>query len=254
MFELGKATWPEVEKLLRRTDLAILPIGSFEQHGTHLPLITDTFAAESWAKAAAKKAKVAALPPLTYGISPQHMGFPGTITVSNNTLSSLIIDIGNSLAKHGFKKLLILNSHGTNEQAINKGVESLNKGGSIAVKWLGVEILANILPDENFSALELHSGYYETSLILYLNKELVIIEKAEKPDLEIDEETIEQAKKAKHDPRIVDAVLKKFKNIKDVSKSGVVTLKDPGKAEKEVGQKIFNEIVEYTVKFIEKWE
>ena len=117
MHHLAKIPFPEVERLARAGKaLVMLPVGVVEEHGAHLPLGMDSFAAEAYAIAAAPHIEergydVIVAPTLNYGVAHQALNFPGTLTLQPETLKSLVVDIGRSLAKHGFDRLVILNGH-----------------------------------------------------------------------------------------------------------------------------------------------
>lgn len=112
---LGELTWPDVKEFLAVHDVAVVPVGSCEQHGLHLPMDTDAYDAFWLSLKAAEKAQCALVaPPIYYGVSSHHMDFPGTITLSPCTLEQL----ASSLIKHGFKKILFENGHGGNTPAL----------------------------------------------------------------------------------------------------------------------------------------
>jgi creatinine amidohydrolase len=108
---LHERRWPEIEAYLERDDVVLLPVGSTEQHGPHLPVMTDAAEAIAVAVGAGKRAGVLVAPPVWYGWTPHHMAYPGTITLRPETLTALIEDVGQSLVHHGFKRILILNGH-----------------------------------------------------------------------------------------------------------------------------------------------
>jgi creatinine amidohydrolase len=117
MQHLAKIPFPEVERLARSGKaLVILPVGVVEEHGVHLPLGLDSFAAEAYALAAAphleqKGYEVIVAPTISYGVAHQALDFAGTLTLQPETLKCLVVDIGRSLAKHGLGRLVILNGH-----------------------------------------------------------------------------------------------------------------------------------------------
>jgi creatinine amidohydrolase len=95
--------------------VAVLPVGSFEQHGPCLPLVTDTLIATAIAAAVANHHQnVFQLPAITYGCSHEHAAFPGTVSISATTLCAVIADIAESLAHQGITVLIIINAHGGN--------------------------------------------------------------------------------------------------------------------------------------------
>lgn len=94
--------------------LAVLPIGSFEQHGPHLPLVTDTLIAVAIADGVSRRYQALQLPPLTFSCSHEHADFAGTVSVSATTLAAIVNDIAGSLERQAIRRLLIVNGHGGN--------------------------------------------------------------------------------------------------------------------------------------------
>ncbi|MBA3010324.1 MAG: creatininase family protein [Proteobacteria bacterium] len=109
---LQDLTWEEVrEKLDQGSKTILLPFGSTEQHGPHLPCGTDTMVAMTLAQDAAEKTGILAAPPLWFGWSPHHMVLPGTITIRPDILAEMAFDIITSLHHHGFEKFVLINGH-----------------------------------------------------------------------------------------------------------------------------------------------
>jgi creatinine amidohydrolase len=109
---LQNLTWEEIqEKIETSKRTIIIPVGSTEQHGPHLPVGTDTMVAIAIAEAAAEKASVLVAPPLWFGWSPHHMVLPGTITIRPEILIEICYDVLSSLQHHGFEKFILLNGH-----------------------------------------------------------------------------------------------------------------------------------------------
>jgi creatinine amidohydrolase len=111
---LDQMTWEEVADYLTRRDVAVLPVGSTEQHGPIGLIGTDALCATAVAEGAAAQAGAIVLPPVAYTPAPFNMGFPGTVSVSEATFAALVTDIVAALATHGFRKLYVLNGHGAN--------------------------------------------------------------------------------------------------------------------------------------------
>jgi len=117
MLELAKITFPEVKRLgASGRALTILPVGVVEEHGAHLPLGMDSFAAEVYAASAAPHLEeagyeVLVAPTINYGVARAAIDFPGTLSLEPETLRSMVVEIGRSLARHGLNKLVILNGH-----------------------------------------------------------------------------------------------------------------------------------------------
>jgi len=117
MIELAKIPFPEVERLVcTGRSLVILPVGVVEEHGAHLPLGLDSLAAEAYAASAAPHLEeqgyeVIVAPTLNYGVARSAIDFPGTLSLEPATLKSMVVEIGRSLARHGFDRQVILNGH-----------------------------------------------------------------------------------------------------------------------------------------------
>lgn len=115
-------TWPEINEAVRQEKVVVLPVGSTEQHGYHLPLDVDAKLAASVALAAGAKspADMLVLPAIDYGYCHHVMDFPGTINVSPSTFVNLLLDITRSVAYHGFKRIVIVNGHGSNHPLVEQ--------------------------------------------------------------------------------------------------------------------------------------
>ncbi|MBI4722598.1 MAG: creatininase family protein [Candidatus Stahlbacteria bacterium] len=173
---LEELTWTEAKDKFKETDIALLPVGSLEQHGPHLPLSTDAFDAYWLAKEAVKRVaspKPVILPPINYGISYHHMAFAGTISLSPETLISLIYDIGCSLVTYEVKKLLIINGHGGNSPALKCAAQKLGFEKKIFVVIDDGKISASEQKEICSTQNDAHSGEYETSTSLANRPELV---------------------------------------------------------------------------------
>ena len=109
---LQELTWPDIKACLEQGKTTILlPVGSTEQHGPHLPVGTDTMVATALAETSARETNVLVAPPLWFGWSPHHMVLPGTITIRPEVLVELACDVVASLAEHGFNNFVFINGH-----------------------------------------------------------------------------------------------------------------------------------------------
>ena len=124
---LPHMTRPEVEELLTRTDMVIIPVGALEQHGTHLPIGTDHLNGVERAKRVAYRTDVLVAPILLPGQSPYHMGFAGTVTLPSTLIQEVYVEAAKSLIRHGFKRFLILNAHGGNRATTTFIVDRINQ-------------------------------------------------------------------------------------------------------------------------------
>jgi creatinine amidohydrolase/Fe(II)-dependent formamide hydrolase-like protein len=174
-------TWTEMEEKLKVVDTAILPCGSIEQHGPHLPLDVDYFDSVYLANKVAEACstpKPLVLPPIPYGVAYHHEDFTGTISISNHTLSALVYDVGKSLAKNGVKKLIILNGHGDNSPTLLYAAQMINRDTGIFVCVESGETsdvdLYGLVDTPN----DIHAGEIETSTTLAIRPGMVKMDKA----------------------------------------------------------------------------
>lgn len=178
-------TSPQVDALDRDRTVLLLPVGSVEQHGRHMPLGTDTMLAESLCLAAAGRLApdVAVLPPPWYGYSPHHMAFPGSITLRAETLLAIGTDIVASVVAHGFRRIAIVNGHGGNASLTSTLATSLGHAHRGKARIAGLSYFQ--LAAREIAGLRRsppggtgHAGEFETSMMQHVRPELVHVEKA----------------------------------------------------------------------------
>ncbi len=182
----GEMTRVELKKLAEKTDTVLLPVGSTEQHGPHLPVDTDTFDAKYILEKACEllpDPKPPILPVIPYGVSGHHMGFDGTITLRDKTLHDIVVDIGRSVWVHGFKKMIIYNAHGGNTAVLRTAANTLKKDPGLRVFMDSGQSMEKGKKELVKSVNDVHAGEYETSTSLANRKELVDIDSIEKPEL-----------------------------------------------------------------------
>lgn len=126
--------WMQVERYLEHDDRCVVPLGSTEQHG-YLSLMADTILPERVAVEAAEPLEVPVFPTLPYGVAPYFLGFPGTVALRLETYLAVVNDILDSLARTGFKRILLVNGHGGNSPAAAAAVEWMNRHHQVAVKF-----------------------------------------------------------------------------------------------------------------------
>ncbi|WP_198669706.1 creatininase family protein [Pelagibacterium sediminicola] len=240
-------TSPEIGALDREKTVVILPIGSVEQHGNHMPVGTDTILSHAVSLAAAEQAGDAVvLPPPWYGFSAHHMRFPGSVTLRAETLLALTGDIVDSVIAHGFKRVLVVNGHGGNAGAIDVLASTLGHRHYGAARIATLTYFA--LARDAIAALRRsepggmgHACEFETSLVQHLRPELVKIERAEAtyPDPESAYLTTDL---------IGGQVVRVYHDFADLSPTG--TLGDPALASPEAGEKFFATSVKALGEFI----
>jgi creatinine amidohydrolase len=186
MLELAKIPFTEVARLAQREKaLVILPVGVVEEHGAHLPLGVDSFAAEIYAEATAPYLEetgyeVVVAPTINYGVARAAIDFPGTLSLEPETLRSMVVEIGRSLVRHGLKRLAILNGHRDKQhmKALDDAKNTLIEENAARVLLLGFahddevteacyragikQFYRSPRPDR-----EGHGGESETALALY---------------------------------------------------------------------------------------
>jgi creatinine amidohydrolase len=171
-------TWKQVEALPRGSTLLVLPTAAIEQHGHHLPLATDTLINNLLlGKALAlvpADLPIYALPPVCYGKSNEHLGFPGTLSVSAQTFLAVARDLGASIAAGGFRKLVLYNTHGGNTSLVDVlardlraefGLRTFTLFGSAGAAFDGLT--------EQERTYGFHAGEVETAYLLHAVPELV---------------------------------------------------------------------------------
>lgn len=116
---LAEHTWQEAASLVEEDRLVIVPIGSSEAHGPHMPMDTDTHQVDTVACLLAERVGAVVAPALPYGYAQMWMGFPGTITLSPQTFITVLTEIGSSLVRHGFRRIMLLNGHRPNGTSVD---------------------------------------------------------------------------------------------------------------------------------------
>lgn len=120
---LSECMTEDVAEYLRDRDTVLVPCGSLEQHWRAAPLACDTIIPVKLCVAAGERTGVAVAPAISYGMSENHMGFPGTVSLRPETLASLVFDVIDSLYCHGFRKILFISGHGGNRGPVERGIE-----------------------------------------------------------------------------------------------------------------------------------
>jgi creatinine amidohydrolase len=159
----------------RAARVAMLPVGSFEQHGNHLPLITDTVVACAIAQRIAAEYGLFLLPPVTVSCSHEHVGFAGTVSISARTLIALVTDIADSLRASGVDRLAIVNGHGGNYVLANVVQEANIAGPRMTLfparhDWEAARAAAGL---RSTASDDMHAGEAEVSMLLHAYPESV---------------------------------------------------------------------------------
>ena len=232
--KLGDATWRDVSAATRigrsidgvLTPVLLIPVGSTEQHGPHLPLATDTLIAEEIAGRAVHMTDGLMIgPTISISSSGEHAGFPGTLSIGETVMANVVLELARSA--DWAAGVVFVNGHGGNASAVSRAVARLTTERRNALAWWPK------WPKRNDGGpSDLHAGRIETSLMLAIDPGLVRFELAEAgPDASIDE--------------------LRAKGVKAVSPTGV--LGDPGGASGGEGERFITTFVEDLVHEVEKW-
>jgi creatinine amidohydrolase len=241
-------TWTDIQAMPNKENVVIIqPVGAIEQHGPHLPLIVDAaIGVGVLGKALTKidaNIPVYALPTLYYGKSNEHWHFPGTITLSSETLTATIMEVGESIYRAGFRKFVLMNSHGGQPQIMQMAARDLHvKYNDFLVfplfTWRAPNITKELLTPKE-AKLGMHAGDAETSIMLAILPQQVKLEKAV----------------AEYPPEQPESTLISWEGqlpvawtTRDISKSGVIG--DATTATKEKGDRILESVSDGWVQVI----
>lgn len=185
-YRYGEMTWPEIKDAAAAQRVAVVPIATIEDHGLHLPVDTDLLLCASVCEGAVARAadRAVLVPPINHGFSPHHLDFPGPITIGAETLIRYGVDVCKSLAHHGFRKILIVNGHGSNTPFIDVIARlTVVETGALAAAvnyWAapGVREAAESLRESEKVGGMNHACEFETSMYLAIKPEVVDMSKA----------------------------------------------------------------------------
>ena len=177
---LPHMTVPEVEAFLDKSDMVIIPVGALEQHGDHLPIGTDFLNGVERCKLIAQERDILVAPVLMVGQSPYHMGFAGSVSLKAETIIDVHLQAVESLIHHGFKRFIIMNSHGGNRAITTLLVDQINQTtAGVAVSFdVAVRPFMEPSSEPPSTVLDRHGGSSETSNSLYLMPSLVQMDSA----------------------------------------------------------------------------
>ena len=226
--KLAELHWPDVMRLERTKIVALIPVGSMEQHGPHLPFQVDTFVSSRLAEDLEKSMpEILLLPPLWAGVSAHHMDFPGSITLRAKVFIDVLHDICASLRHHGFRRIVLLNGHGGNRSSLEVLGQELFVEFGLTVNtlayWDLVPDLVKSLKQSKSKGMG-HSGELETSLMLHLAPQWVNQADIPKGVLGVEDEGP------------IDGI-KRYVNMKEHSAEGVIGI--PSAASAAVGAKLY---------------
>lgn len=255
-FRYEKLTWEDINDAVEAKKIPIVPVGAIEQHGPHLPLDVDALLVSTVALRAGetRPEKILVLPSVSYGYTGHVMDFPGTINIHHEHFIHHLLDICKSLAYHGFKKMLLLNGHGSNMPNLDLIARRANLETdaecAFAAWWSLLTVDPEFLPNWRESAFPggcAHAGELETSMYLHISEEDVRQDKIKSGKISFNE--------ARSKFRYVDLFASGPVNVtswtSSYSETGV--LGDAELATAEKGRQACDEAVRQLVNFIEEW-
>ncbi|HKI35334.1 MAG TPA: creatininase family protein [Gemmataceae bacterium] len=196
-YRYEKLTWPEINDAIEMGKVCVVPCGAVEQHGPHLPLDVDIVCPQGIAYGAGRAVpdKMLVLPPIWYGYTGHVMDFPGTINTHFETFIHQVLDVTKSLAYHGFKKIVLLNGHGSNMPNLDLVARRTNLETDaeciLAAWWNLLTVDKTFLPrwrQSKFPGGCAHACELETSLYLYLDGDNVRKDKIKSGVISFNEE------------------------------------------------------------------
>ncbi|HEY1356679.1 MAG TPA: creatininase family protein [Thermoleophilaceae bacterium] len=239
--ELDKLTWPEVKAELEAgRDTVVVAFGATEQHGPHMPLATDALLGDELARLVADRLDAFVAPTVRVGCSAHHLDFPGTLSLEESTFGAIVGDLVRSLARGGFRRVVLLPTHGGNFAPLAAALGGLSVDGVEIVALTDITALlriANVGAEEYDVPLGeggLHAGEWEASMLMALEPSLVRMDRAE----------------AGFTGDLQEAVERMFAGgTKAVSENGAIG--DPSRASVEHGRRYWDVAVESVMEQIE---
>ena len=185
--ELDRLTWPEVRSELQAgRDTVVVAFGATEQHGPHMPLATDALIGDHMARAVAERLDAFVAPTVRVGCSEHHLDFPGTLSLSQATFGAIVTDLVRSLERGGFRRVVLLPTHGGNFAPLAAAIAELE--GSVSIEVRALTDLGALFAIAQRAAEEygvplgeggLHAGEWETSMLMAIHPDLVRRERFE---------------------------------------------------------------------------
>jgi creatinine amidohydrolase len=171
--QLADHSWPEIEAYCRNDSLAVVPLGSTEQHGPHLPEGTDHMIAKALAREATERTGYLCTPPITVGVSSHHRQFHGTMSIDPPAFRDYVESLSRSLTEHGIDRIVYVNAHGGNVDHLREVGRRLREDDTAyAIEWMWNESIPDLV-DDLFEQNGPHGGPKETAMIQYIAPDLV---------------------------------------------------------------------------------
>lgn len=257
-YYLERLTWPQAKEAFSKTSVVIIPTGSNEQHGPHLPTGTDWMVARELARRVAERVEVIVTPILPFGYAKYHTVFPGTLALKEETLKNALIDICEDLLKYGATHFVFVNGHGGNTTALRQCGEWLRERSvpAVVASWWTMAHMAN--PEWNMIG---HADYIETAAVLALDPNLVDLSVAKNhknrkltDKLSMDNLGVVRFKDATLQ---INGVMTDVTDTGDMLEYGESPASnydiEPTQSTSEMGNKILDSVADYLAEFIEEF-
>jgi len=238
---LDRLTWADVKSEIKNgRDTVLVPFGSTEQHGKHMPLCTDAVLGDEIGWALAGRLDAFLAPTVRFGCSEHHLSFPGTISLGEETFKRIVLDVVASLSRHGFRRIVLMPTHGGNFKPLAEAVAELNPIENVnVVAFTDLEGLVKAAFQSsgargvNPAQSGAHAGEWEASLMLALRPDQVKMDRAAEGFV----------------GELSEIMAKVFDGIQNLDANGV--LGDPRPATAAAGQQYFEEVVEFLYQWVE---
>ena len=260
---LQEMGWVDVQAYLKTGDMVIIPLGSTEQHGPHLPLGTDYYEALEISKKISAQTGVIIAPVIWVGYSLYHSGFPGTLSLKPETMEQVLFETVQMLMKYGFKRFMFFNYHGGNNIVQDRIIHRINHTTPAIALAIGHGSSLQKESDQDGDFFDWHAGKNETSIMMVLRPDLIRMERAEKPEITFTEEMQKLREAATKTPELwnvwnqffgVPVESRKGGASHELSSNGIWSFNSPKEATRETGKKSVDAMVEKAVKLIRAWK
>lgn len=251
---LGEMGWTEAKDAVTHDPVVLLPVGTVEQHGPHLPLAEDAITAEWVADQVAERTDALVAPLMPYGYSPIFRGYSGTISLQFDTVRAVLTDVLKELARHGFRRLVVVNNHGGNSEAVAQAAWSLRDDYGLLVgtvyPWsLGYGLMRDQY--ENADQVYGHGAEPELSAMLAMFPEMVQTGLAETSELESADGWTPASASAVVVPG-QEARGAIFRDFSEISRTGVTGSVDVASPER--GKIWVDRILDFCTEFVREYE
>ena len=241
---LQDMTWPRAAAAFQRSDLVVVPIGSTEQHGPHLPLSTDFLVAQHIAERVGDALDAIVAPVLPFGYAPYHMDFAGTVTLDDATLRAAILHTCLSLMRHGARRFIVVNGHGGNTASAESVAMELSGRGALCAVSQWWELARELNPSwPDFS----HAGIAETSMVLAIDPAAADMSAARAIELKPLSENVRSQYASRF--QFGRGTISVRMPMSRITPSGNLGEIDPSGASAELGREIIEAVVAFLVEF-----